>query len=471
MCSRAADCFRISASPAISASRQNCWARRLWRFPRGSTNCSTWCGSIARSTAIAFPMSSRAASASASASRGRWRRSRRIVLMDEPFGALDPLTRDALGDDYRALHDKLGLTTVMITHDMTEAILLADRVAVMRAGRLVGAGHAGGACRQRRRLCRRTPAHAAAAGGAAQGAAAAGWRGMRFFQRSALERGAGASAGLSRQSCARQRRGAGARTSGQPAACDRRAQPSADARRAARARLDRADGAGAGAARPVLSAAARARLIDAGVVRLWLFGVRIPARGAGAGALFDAAGAAQHHHRPARRRCRDPRGRAGRRHDAAAVVVHGRAAAGAAGDHGGHPHLGGLGDRHRDIVDADRPDQPRQLHLCRAANAELGVRAVRLPRRRGAGARGRSIAGVDRDRHSQPQPRARGARRRRHRGAGRGNAGALDGARAIELCRRRQDLCRAICAVGADRAAAAGGGTFRRARARASAPT
>jgi osmoprotectant transport system ATP-binding protein len=64
----------------------------------------------------------------------------RIVLMDEPFGALDPLTRDALGDDYRALHNKLGLTTVMITHDMTEAILLADRVAVMRAGRLLAQG-------------------------------------------------------------------------------------------------------------------------------------------------------------------------------------------------------------------------------------------------------------------------------------------------------------------------------------------
>jgi len=64
----------------------------------------------------------------------------RIVLMDEPFGALDPLTRDALGDDFRALHDKLGLTTVMITHDMTEAILLADRVAVMRGGRLLAQG-------------------------------------------------------------------------------------------------------------------------------------------------------------------------------------------------------------------------------------------------------------------------------------------------------------------------------------------
>src|SRR3954453_14122246 len=64
----------------------------------------------------------------------------RIVLMDEPFGALDPLTRDALGDDFRALHDRLGLTTIMITHDMTEAVLLADRIAVMRAGKLLAQG-------------------------------------------------------------------------------------------------------------------------------------------------------------------------------------------------------------------------------------------------------------------------------------------------------------------------------------------
>jgi osmoprotectant transport system ATP-binding protein len=64
----------------------------------------------------------------------------RIVLMDEPFGALDPLTRDALAQDYRDLHDKLGLTTVMITHDMMEALLLADRIAVMRDGRLIAEG-------------------------------------------------------------------------------------------------------------------------------------------------------------------------------------------------------------------------------------------------------------------------------------------------------------------------------------------
>src|SRR5262247_1208754 len=46
-----------------------------------------------------------------------------IVLMDEPFGALDPQTRDALEQDYRRLHEELGLTTVMITHDMLEAVL------------------------------------------------------------------------------------------------------------------------------------------------------------------------------------------------------------------------------------------------------------------------------------------------------------------------------------------------------------
>ncbi|NVD44783.1 ATP-binding cassette domain-containing protein [Qipengyuania atrilutea] len=59
-----------------------------------------------------------------------------ILLMDEPFGALDPLTRDALGRRVRALHERLGLTSVMVTHDMAEALLLADRVLVMDAGRI-----------------------------------------------------------------------------------------------------------------------------------------------------------------------------------------------------------------------------------------------------------------------------------------------------------------------------------------------
>jgi osmoprotectant transport system ATP-binding protein len=62
----------------------------------------------------------------------------RLMLMDEPFGALDPVTRDALGNVIRAIHDRLGLTTIMVTHDMAEALLLADRVLVMAGGRVVG---------------------------------------------------------------------------------------------------------------------------------------------------------------------------------------------------------------------------------------------------------------------------------------------------------------------------------------------
>jgi osmoprotectant transport system ATP-binding protein len=63
-----------------------------------------------------------------------------IILMDEPFGAIDPLARDRLASDYREIHDALGLTTVLVTHDMTEAILLADRIALMRDGNLVQIG-------------------------------------------------------------------------------------------------------------------------------------------------------------------------------------------------------------------------------------------------------------------------------------------------------------------------------------------
>ncbi|WP_294336893.1 ATP-binding cassette domain-containing protein [uncultured Sphingomonas sp.] len=61
----------------------------------------------------------------------------KLLLMDEPFGALDPMTRDTLGRAVRGLHDRLGLTTLMVTHDMAEALLLATRVLVMADGRIV----------------------------------------------------------------------------------------------------------------------------------------------------------------------------------------------------------------------------------------------------------------------------------------------------------------------------------------------
>ncbi len=63
-----------------------------------------------------------------------------IMLMDEPFGALDPLTRATLGTACRKLHDTLGLTTIMVTHDIFEAVLLADRIVALQDGRVIADG-------------------------------------------------------------------------------------------------------------------------------------------------------------------------------------------------------------------------------------------------------------------------------------------------------------------------------------------
>ena len=63
-----------------------------------------------------------------------------VLLMDEPFGSLDPITRDGLQKQFKQLQRTLGLTVVLVTHDMTEGLLLADRIAVMKDGQMVGHG-------------------------------------------------------------------------------------------------------------------------------------------------------------------------------------------------------------------------------------------------------------------------------------------------------------------------------------------
>jgi NitT/TauT family transport system ATP-binding protein len=60
-----------------------------------------------------------------------------LLLMDEPFGALDPLTRRAVQDEFRDLVKRLGKTVVLVTHDVPEALRLADEVAVMDGGRVL----------------------------------------------------------------------------------------------------------------------------------------------------------------------------------------------------------------------------------------------------------------------------------------------------------------------------------------------
>ena len=60
-----------------------------------------------------------------------------IILMDEPFGALDPITRDTLQDLVKELQQKLGKTFIFVTHDMDEAIKLADKICIMSKGKVV----------------------------------------------------------------------------------------------------------------------------------------------------------------------------------------------------------------------------------------------------------------------------------------------------------------------------------------------
>jgi osmoprotectant transport system ATP-binding protein len=64
----------------------------------------------------------------------------RLLLLDEPFGALDPETRDELGDRLLALHRAQGLTTIMVTHDLADALLRADLMVVLDGGRVVACG-------------------------------------------------------------------------------------------------------------------------------------------------------------------------------------------------------------------------------------------------------------------------------------------------------------------------------------------
>ena len=103
-----------------------------------STSCSASSGSPATRTAT--PRSSRAASASGWRSRARSPCEPRVLLLDEPFGALDANVRAELRAWLRRLHEEVPVTTVIVTHDQEEAMEIADRIAVMSHGRIEQVG-------------------------------------------------------------------------------------------------------------------------------------------------------------------------------------------------------------------------------------------------------------------------------------------------------------------------------------------
>jgi osmoprotectant transport system ATP-binding protein len=63
-----------------------------------------------------------------------------ILLMDEPFGAIDPINRAAIQDQFLAMQEKLKKTVLLVSHDIDEAVKMADRIAIFRSGRLEQAG-------------------------------------------------------------------------------------------------------------------------------------------------------------------------------------------------------------------------------------------------------------------------------------------------------------------------------------------
>ena len=104
----------------------------------GRRRRSIWCACPATATAIraSFP----AASSSGWRSPAPSSSSPRLLLMDEPLGALDKQLRESLQLEMRRLHADLGITFIYVTHDQEEALTMSDRIAVMNEGRIAQLG-------------------------------------------------------------------------------------------------------------------------------------------------------------------------------------------------------------------------------------------------------------------------------------------------------------------------------------------
>ncbi len=118
---------------------------------------STWCD--CPTTPPASPRNCRAASSSASRWPARWWAGRKVLLLDEPLGALDLKLREQMQVELKAIQREVGITFVIVTHDQDEALTLCDRLAVFNNGRIEQIGAAARGLREpgqplRRRLRR-----------------------------------------------------------------------------------------------------------------------------------------------------------------------------------------------------------------------------------------------------------------------------------------------------------------------------
>ena len=104
-------------------------------------------GAPGRTGTAAIPRSSPAGSGSAWPWRGPWRSQPKLLLLDEPFGALDAKVRQELRQWLRRLHDEIHVTSMFVTHDQEEAFEVADEVVVMQPRPDRASRHAAGGLR------------------------------------------------------------------------------------------------------------------------------------------------------------------------------------------------------------------------------------------------------------------------------------------------------------------------------------
>ena len=128
---RAPGSSRIGAWPATLARPPSFSAGPKTASRRKPRPCSTWSALRRPNSPPDRRRSSRAASASASGSPGALAADPELVLMDEPFSAVDALTKEGLIADVMRLRAEIGFAAIIVTHDLAEAIEFADRIAVM----------------------------------------------------------------------------------------------------------------------------------------------------------------------------------------------------------------------------------------------------------------------------------------------------------------------------------------------------
>ena len=128
-----------SLFPNMTARENVAFGLRMRKVPSqerapGPSSSSSWWGWPPKRPSS--PTRCPAASSRAWPWRGPWRSSRAVLLLDEPLSALDAKVRVQLREQIRVLQTRLEITTLFVTHDQEEALSMADRVCVMRAGRI-----------------------------------------------------------------------------------------------------------------------------------------------------------------------------------------------------------------------------------------------------------------------------------------------------------------------------------------------